>query len=236
MISLGDLCLLVYISEHDMVQKNATEFISLSKHFSQPLVPPGKSPVSVLPFTAKFVDIIISAKCTSSPSVPLTLTVTCLSLLRRRPKTVKGIWWSRPGEGHASLSAVLNLSAGLTVTAPPSWDSLLPWYFFLAFLLPFFYSFQFSLGDSVSLCCPLGFSPWLPFFTTLSGWSLLLFSPLVPLASTRNTRTLKSWELTGVFCCLLEAPILALSACSMCSSNFICPEVVEHSICPRRSA
>lgn len=66
-------------------------------------VPPGYSPFSVLPFTIKFVDVIISAKSTSLPNVPWhsLLLASALSLIRQRSKTMKGFLWSSPEEGHS---------------------------------------------------------------------------------------------------------------------------------------
>lgn len=74
MISVGDPFPLVYISE--MVQKQTTEFFSLSQHFSCLWGDRELCPVSVSS-TSKFVDVIIFAQSTSSPETHFYLPLPC---------------------------------------------------------------------------------------------------------------------------------------------------------------
>lgn len=170
MVSTGFLFPLVYISEHECDSEKATEYFSLSEHFSHPWVPPGYSPFSVLPFTIKFVDVIISAKSTSLPNIswhPLLLAF-ALSLIRQSSKSMKGFLWSSPEEGHSSLCHTQSFRWFESVG--PSFMRFFSWHFLLTFFFLFTF-FPFTLGNC--FCCPSRFSLWLSFLTTLSCWVIL---------------------------------------------------------------
>lgn len=192
MISVGDLSQSVFLSFW-YNWKKSTEF------FSQ------QTPV-ILKFLLGIIQSLafssqlsllttISTKSTSSPVFLWysLLPASALSLLRQRRPTQERFWQSTPEEGHSSIFAILNFSGDLTVMAPSSWDSLLPWCFLLAFF-PFFYFFLVFLGDCVSFCCHSRSSPWLPFLTALFCWALVCILSPVSFSSTRNTRIIpKSW-------------------------------------------
>lgn len=147
----------------------------------------------------------------SSPSQPSRWSITCLlscHCWNCRPWTTEVFSWSVQREGrHSSVFALLILWGYLTVTIPPSWDSLFSWCFLLVFLPPFFYFFPVFFRE---LCFSL-LSFKIQYLAVLFDYSVLLgnfipFLRLFPQASTRNTRTSKSWKPNWDN--LLEAPHL----------------------------